>query len=680
MTPKQEILSRSFITISSLFILVLFFFILPSCHAGAFPQREIYLTTNSAATIEGVSFENEDIVKYDPVCATVEIIFDGSTNIDRGVSETIDAVSVLDYDGDGTKEIIYSCQDKFKVSGATFQPDDVVLWDPDTGATQLLLARKQVFKNRENIDAVSVVDWDGDGNWEFVLSTARSSYINGNEKILPDEAVLYDPDTGTKTKLFCRQDIFKDAENIVGIDVLDYDGDGMWEYALSLSNLGFVGSIRYDDEDIMIYDPDDGSLEVIFDGSEVMDRGKKEVVFGLSLERDFVMSVHASAEPERVYPNEAVNFSAQSSDPDAVVSYSWDFGNGETSDEQNPVHFYSQEGVYTATVEVVDTDGDTASDQVMITVQAELMDFEGFGAGTTGGEGYETYTAGSASEFSSIIETIKSNGGNAVVNLGGDWTYSSNVRLTHLNNITLNGLNSLVTFDGSTLYFIDCNNIILQGLRVRMHQSGDDCIQINSCENVMIDHCSVSEAGDGNIDITGWSYGASKNITVSWCILADTWKQSLVKYNGTTNITFHHNLYYNSGIRTPHVSEGIFDFRNNVIWQWGSTATALAKEAMMNIISNYYKEGTPERGRHAIFYRDLDSRAWIEGNILPHDETDASRLSGPLDVPPVTTHSAEEAKAMVLDHAGAAPRDPYDEQVIYNVRHNIFPELPPCHD
>ena len=678
MILEQEILSRSSILLLSLFIFSMFFFILPSCHAGIYPQREIYLTTNRAATIKGVSFKREDIVKYDPVYDAIEIIFDGSTNIDRGTSETVDAVSVLDYDGDGTNEVIYSCRNKFKVSGVTFRPDDVVLWDPETGMSHLLLGSKEVFRDREDIDAVSVVDWDGDGNWEFIVSIAGRGYINGDEKILPDEPVLYDPDTRTKTKLFCRQDIFKDAENIVGIDVLDYDNDGRWEYALSLSSPGFVGSIRYDVGDVMIYDPDDGSLEVIFDGSQVM--GKKRVVSGLSLERNFIARVHASAEPEIVYPNETINFLAQSSDPDAVVSYSWDFGDGKISDKQNPVHFYNQEGKYTARVEIVNRDGDTAFDQVVITVRPKLTDFEGFGAGTSGGKGHKRYTAGSASEFSNIIEKIKNNDGNAVVNLCGDWTYSSNVRLTHLNNITLNGLNSSVTFDGSTLYFIDCNNIILQGLRVRLHQSGDDCIQINSCRKVVIDHCSVSEAGDGNIDITGWSYGASKNITVSWCILADTWKQSLVKYNGTTNITFHHNLYYNSGIRIPYVSEGIFDFRDNVIWQWGSTATALAKGAIMNIINNYYEKGTPKRGRYAIFYRDSDSRAWIEGNRLPHDETDVSRLSGPLDVPQVTTQNAEDAKTLVLDQAGALPRDSYDEQIIYNVRHNIFPKLPPYHD
>jgi pectate lyase len=161
-------------------------------------------------------------------------------------------------------------------------------------------------------------------------------------------------------------------------------------------------------------------------------------------------------------------------------------------------------------------------------------------------------------------------------------------------------MNASVTFDGVSLYLINCDNIILQGLRVRKHQTGDDCIQVNSCRNVVIDHCSVSEAGDGNIDITGYSYGPSRDITVSWCILADTWKQSLVKYNGTTNISFHHNLFFNGGGRFPSLHEGVFDIRNNLIYQWGSYGLVLAQGSRANIINNSFPEQQPGSCRHLV--------------------------------------------------------------------------------
>ena len=49
-------------------------------------------------------------------------------------------------------------------------------------------------------------------------------------------------------------------------------------------------------------------------------------------------------------------------------SYSWDFGDGETSSEPNPVHVYEQ-GYYTATVTVTGKTG-TASDEVSLTIGA----------------------------------------------------------------------------------------------------------------------------------------------------------------------------------------------------------------------------------------------------------------------------------------------------------------------
>jgi PKD repeat protein len=48
--------------------------------------------------------------------------------------------------------------------------------------------------------------------------------------------------------------------------------------------------------------------------------------------------------------NETITFNAASSyDPNGgtIVSYEWDFGDGTTSDQQNPTHRYAQEGSYT---------------------------------------------------------------------------------------------------------------------------------------------------------------------------------------------------------------------------------------------------------------------------------------------------------------------------------------------
>ena len=59
-----------------------------------------------------------------------------------------------------------------------------------------------------------------------------------------------------------------------------------------------------------------------------------------------------------------------------IVSYFWDFGDGNTSTEQNPVHTYGAPGTYTVTLTVTDDEGftHTATDQYTV-FQAPSVDF-----------------------------------------------------------------------------------------------------------------------------------------------------------------------------------------------------------------------------------------------------------------------------------------------------------------
>lgn len=66
----------------------------------------------------------------------------------------------------------------------------------------------------------------------------------------------------------------------------------------------------------------------------------------------------------------SVTFSGDAStDNDGdIVSYDWDFGDGESLTAPNPVHIYTAPGSYTATLTVTDNDGLSDSDTVNITV------------------------------------------------------------------------------------------------------------------------------------------------------------------------------------------------------------------------------------------------------------------------------------------------------------------------
>ncbi|NIS79780.1 MAG: PKD domain-containing protein, partial [Anaerolineales bacterium] len=67
---------------------------------------------------------------------------------------------------------------------------------------------------------------------------------------------------------------------------------------------------------------------------------------------------------------EEISFDGSASDDPngTIVSYLWEFGDGGTSLEQNPVHPYSQDGTYTVTLTVTDNESATDTDTTTATV------------------------------------------------------------------------------------------------------------------------------------------------------------------------------------------------------------------------------------------------------------------------------------------------------------------------
>lgn len=63
-----------------------------------------------------------------------------------------------------------------------------------------------------------------------------------------------------------------------------------------------------------------------------------------------------------------VQFSDQSTDDQGVVSWQWNFGDGSSSSQQNPVHSYSQAGSYQVQLTVADADGASHSISKTVTV------------------------------------------------------------------------------------------------------------------------------------------------------------------------------------------------------------------------------------------------------------------------------------------------------------------------
>lgn len=107
-------------------------------------------------------------------------------------------------------------------------------------------------------------------------------------------------------------------------------------------------------------------------------------------------TAHVIANPTSGYAPLAVSFDGSgSTDPDGkIVSYSWDFGDGNTGTGATVAHTYTEKGTYTAKLTVKDDKG--ASDTTSVTVTVEIQSTVSLSPPTnlkaTGSVGYATLT------------------------------------------------------------------------------------------------------------------------------------------------------------------------------------------------------------------------------------------------------------------------------------------------
>jgi PKD repeat protein len=87
------------------------------------------------------------------------------------------------------------------------------------------------------------------------------------------------------------------------------------------------------------------------------------------------MSVNINASPSTGYSPLDVNFTASTSGGTSPYTFSWDFGDGSTSSDQNPSHTYSEAGDYPVILSVTDNNNeqDTASLNISVSQQVVAM-------------------------------------------------------------------------------------------------------------------------------------------------------------------------------------------------------------------------------------------------------------------------------------------------------------------
>lgn len=258
-------------------------------------------------------------------------------------------------------------------------------------------------------------------------------------------------------------------------------------------------------------------------------------------------------------------------------------------------------------------------------------------------------------------------------------------------------------------------NVIIRHLRSRpgaYASSGVYGFDMENCHDVIVDHCSFSWANEECAALYD-----TKNTTVQWCIVSEGLYSAghlkgVRSYGGVWGgqyATYHHNLVAHQQSRTvrfngarAHDTVALIDYRNNVIYNWGSSGACYGGEveipnglSQVNIINNYYKNGpataTPLQFA-AASYTAANAKGtgewYLSGNVMYGSQALTANNAAGLnmtEVPagnrtyaisaapfaisvPVNTQSANDAYDAVLAYNGAGAtiprRDPVDVRVV----------------
>ncbi|KAA8481422.1 pectate lyase-like protein [Arcticibacter tournemirensis] len=376
---------------------------------------------------------------------------------------------------------------------------------------------------------------------------------------------------------------------------------------------------------------------------------------------------------------------------------------------------------HTETKEEVDTPNNPKPTPVNETAIA-FPGAEGYGKNTTGGRGGKVIKVTNLNDSGagSLREAINAVGARIIV-----FEVSGNIKLKSRLQIK----NGDVTIAGQTApgdgvciqdyeMNIAANNVIVRFLRFRMGdltQNEQDALWGRNCEKLIVDHCSMS----WSIDECS-SFYANKDFTMQYCILSESLNKSFHEKDdhgygaiwGGRNATFHHNLLAHHNSRNPRFDGGsrsgtgkspfgtdLVDYRNNVIYNWGSNSAYGGENGQYNIVANYYKPGpgTESSKNRRIMQISMEADLanyppgygsfYIAGNYVYGNAAvtadnwnggvdissgvvlSNARLSNAVSAEAITQQTAEEAYTRVLSFAGATlKRDAVDTRIVNEVK------------
>ena len=360
----------------------------------------------------------------------------------------------------------------------------------------------------------------------------------------------------------------------------------------------------------------------------------------------------------------------------------------------------------------------TSSHTIQLPVDAELLAFPGaagHGRFAVGGRGGRVIRVTHLEDSGpgSLRSAIEEEGPRTVV-----FEVSGYIDLeTHLdvNNGFLTIAGQTAPGDGITLrrysLRVAADHVIVRYLRSRTGSAAGietDAMSIYSGSNIIIDHCSTSWATDETLSISPFtreSIRAIDNVTVQWSIISESLNDSvhskgphgygtLARGSGGARYTMHHNLWAHHRARMPRPGNYVdrntdpvgplFDFRNNVFYNWGGSYSGYNADtesiSRYSFAGNHYYAGPSSKAAIAFDESSPYASLYFAGNYMNGElVTDALTV---VTLPPgssLADSDFDHGYAMsaaspaevdhILDFAGASlARDAVDDRIVSELR------------
>ncbi len=227
-------------------------------------------------------------------------------------------------------------------------------WNFGDGNTATGINTSHIYTTAGSYTATLIVD-DGNGGSDQV--TISINVQNGTTNQVPIAIINANPNNGTEPLVV----------NFNASNSSDPDGDNLsytWDFGDGTTATGENISHTY------LNTGNYNVVLVVSDGNGGIDTETTVIIVQSSTANQLPVAV-INATPIAGLSPLTVNFDANgSSDPDGDnLSYTWDFGDGTTSNGITIQHIYTLPGIYTATLTVSDNNGGVSTQSIVIDVQ-----------------------------------------------------------------------------------------------------------------------------------------------------------------------------------------------------------------------------------------------------------------------------------------------------------------------